>query len=96
MFPERIETERLELVHFCRKYFDALSLFPYYSHHSDTVREETEHLTWKPHATPKETRDLSVSAEESWNDGDGAVYAVVSREEDGVGDFAGMTRLHPE
>ncbi|WP_227374264.1 GNAT family N-acetyltransferase [Haladaptatus halobius] len=97
MFPERIETERLELVRFCREHFDALSLYPYYSRHSDTVLEETEHLTWKPHAAPKETRDLLADAEESWVDGDGAIYAVVPREEeDGAGEFAGVTGLHPE
>lgn len=94
MLPERLETERLRFVRLCRENFDPVDLYRYYSRHSDTVREETEHLTWTPHETPKETRDLVVGAERRWDDGEAATYALVPRaSEDGAGEFAGTTDL---
>jgi RimJ/RimL family protein N-acetyltransferase len=92
MFPERVDTERLRLVRLCRANFDPVDLYRYYSSQSDTVDEETAHLTWDPHETPKETWDAVVDAERRWDDGEAATYALVPRDgEDGAGEFAGTT-----
>ena len=98
MFPEAMETERLLLKRFSRENFDALDLYPHYSpRHSETIELETEHLTSEPHATPKETWDLLVDAEEKWDEAEHAIYAVVPKEgEDGAGEFAGTASLNPE
>ena len=98
MFPETIETERLELTRFSRENFDALDLYPYYSpRHSDTIEAEFEHLTAEPHATPKETWDLLADAEEKWDEAEHAIYAVIPREgQEGAGEFAGTASLDPE
>ena len=91
MFPETIETERLELRRFSRENFDPLDLYPFYAErHSETVAEEFEHVSTSPHATVKETRDHLVNAEEWWDDAKSATYGVVSKRED---EFAGTANL---
>jgi len=96
--PERIETERLVLERFCRKTVDPLDVYPYYStRHSDTVREELAHVMLEPHATPKETFDMVVEAEEKWEAGEAALYAITPKAgEAGAGEFAGTAGLYPE
>ncbi|WP_129113229.1 GNAT family N-acetyltransferase [Halegenticoccus tardaugens] len=94
MFPETIETDRLRLRRLCRETIDPLDAYEHYGR-SDTIEEETRHLTWEPHATPKETRDAFVSFEERWDDAEDAVYAIFPREgEAGAGEFAGTAGLH--
>jgi RimJ/RimL family protein N-acetyltransferase len=61
---------------------------------SETIGAETRYLTMEPHDTPKETRDMIAGAEEQWEDGESAVYAVYPRAgEDGAGRIAGTTNL---
>lgn len=91
MFPETLETERLRLERFSRENFDALELHRHYApRHSETIEEEFEHVTQKPHATPKETWDRLVEAEEKWDEAEWATYAVISKPEE---EFAGTTNL---
>jgi RimJ/RimL family protein N-acetyltransferase len=64
---------------------------------SDTIAEETRHMGWEPHETPKETVDFHERVDDKWESGEGAVYAVVPRDgEDGSGTFAGTAGLHPD
>ena len=97
MFPERIETERLRLERLCAENVDALALYDHCSRHNPDIEEMTEHLTWKPHETPKETADFVRTVEESWDAREDATYAIRPREgEPRAGEFAGAAGLHFE
>ena len=77
MFPSVVETERLRLRRATRELLDPPDAYRYFSEtHSDTVAEETRYVAWCPHETPKETRDFFESAEERWDEGESAVYAI--------------------
>ena len=95
MFPERILTERLRL----DRHDAAVDALAFYEHagarRSDTVAEECEHLSWRPHGTPKESHDVLQSFRESWEDREDAIYAVSPLEgESGADEFAGNTGLN--
>jgi [ribosomal protein S5]-alanine N-acetyltransferase len=93
MFPERIETKRLVLERMCLENVD---IFEYYRlcSHREAIEEETEYLSWEPHATPKETFDFVTDSEEAWEAGEIAGYVIRPKEsEDGAGEFAGNTGL---
>lgn len=95
MFPEAIETERLRLVRFSRDRVDLETVHEALSRDDDTERE-LAHVTKTPDDTLKETWDRFVAAEENWESGEKARYAVYPREgEDGNGEFAGMAALTP-
>jgi RimJ/RimL family protein N-acetyltransferase len=54
----------------------------------------TEHLTWDPHQTPKETKDFVDAREQARADGEGSEYVVRPKDgEDGAGEIAGMTGI---
>ncbi|MCH7660280.1 MAG: GNAT family N-acetyltransferase [Euryarchaeota archaeon] len=94
MFPEAIETERLELERLTRDLVDPLDLYNLYAN-SETIEEETRYISWSPHETPKETWDVLGQFEKRWDKREDAVYAIFPREgEDGAGEFAGTTGLH--
>ncbi|WP_458205606.1 GNAT family N-acetyltransferase [Haladaptatus sp. NG-SE-30] len=93
LFPEQIETERLVLERLCHENVD---IFEYYRlcSHREAIDEETEYLSWKPHATPKETFDFITDSEEAWDAGETTGYVLRPRKgEDGAGEFAGNTGL---
>lgn len=87
LFPERIETDRLVLtpVH----EVDPVSLYEICAY-DDGIGEVTEHLTWNPHTTPKETKTFLDSQQEAWEDGTGATYIIkLGESEDDTGEIAG-------
>ena len=90
MFPEQIETDRLVLE---RLTMD--NLFEVYEHanyEAEAINEITRYVTWSPHRSLKETRDMISQQEELWDDGDGATFAVRPKEsEENAGEFGGMT-----
>lgn len=96
MFPAVVETDRLRLEGPPSERVDLLELYRVCS--SDpAIDEVTRHVPWSPHATPKETKEFLDEAADSWEAGDGAVYAVRPRDgEAGAGELAGMTGLHPD
>ncbi|NHN59552.1 MULTISPECIES: GNAT family N-acetyltransferase [Halorussus] len=76
MFPERVETDRLVLEPLTPEYVDVLTFYRHASRHNPHIEEITEHLTWEPHATPKETLDFLESRAEAWAAGEDASYVV--------------------
>lgn len=97
MFPERIETERLVLEAFTPENVDALEVYQYTSHRNPHVEEITDHLSWEPHRTPKETLDFLRSQAEARREGEDATYVLRPKQgEPEAGEFAGMTGLHPD
>jgi len=94
LFPERIETERLELEALTA---DAVPVFEFYEHVREGaphIDEVTEHLTWSPHQTPKETRDFYDHVASEREADEGETYAIRPKPgEDGAGEFAGVTGI---
>lgn len=94
MFPQRIQTDRLRL----DRHDVAVDALTFYEHagegRSDTVAEECEFLTWRPHEHPKESHDVLEGFRERWEKRENAIYAVYPREgEEGAGEFAGNTGM---
>ena len=94
MFPERILTDRLRFDRHDAA-VDALDLYERAGDgRSDTIDEECEFLSWRPHRHPKESHDTLGTFREQWEERETATYAVFPREgEDGAGAFAGNTGL---
>jgi RimJ/RimL family protein N-acetyltransferase len=97
MFPARIETDRLVLEAFTRENVDVSTQYRHSSRHNPHIEEITEHLTWDPHETPKESLEFLKAQEQARAEGEDATYVVRPGEgEDGAGEFAGMAGLHPD
>jgi len=94
LFPDRIETERLELAALTP---ETVPIYDFYEHVREGtphIDEVTEHLTWDPHATPKETREFYEFVASLREDEEGETYAIRPREgENGAGEFAGVTAI---
>jgi len=94
MFPERIETDRLVLEALTHENVDLFELYGHCSTDAPHVDEVTEHLTWDPHQTPKETKDFVDAREQARADAEGSEYVVRPKDgEDGAGEIAGMTGI---
>ena len=94
LFPERLETDRLELEALTTETIDPLTLYEYSSHRADDIEDVTRYLTWEPHETPKVSRDFVQQMTEAREAGETASYVVrPSAGEDGAGEFAGLTGL---
>lgn len=86
MFPETIETHRLELKRL-DAHVDVLDYYEVLAHDPD-IEEVTEYVTWSPHETPKQTKEYLDAVGERWEAGDTAAYAIVAD-----GDLVGATAL---
>lgn len=96
MFPERIETQRLNLERISADTADLFDLYELYSD-GDDVEEMFEYWDSSPHETVKETYDYIEEAERLWEEAEAAKYVILPREgEDGAGVIAGTTGLYPE
>jgi RimJ/RimL family protein N-acetyltransferase len=95
LFPRRIETDRLLLEALST---DAVDPLTYYEHaSSDRMDEVTTHLPVDPHEHPKESLDVIRDAEEAREAGEHARYVIRPKEgEEGAGEFAGGTGIHPK
>lgn len=96
MFPEQIETDRLELERISHDTVDIFELNELYAD-SEKREEMFEYVNSEPHRTIKETDEYLDKAEQLWEDRDGAKYVIRPKEgEDGAGDIAGTTGLYPQ
>ncbi|QLH79411.1 GNAT family N-acetyltransferase [Halosimplex rubrum] len=94
LFPERVETERLVLDPATTESVDPLELYEHTGESAPHVDEITEHVTWDPHRTPKETEEFLDQVTGERENGEGATYVIRPRPgEDGAGEFAGLTGL---
>jgi hypothetical protein len=89
VFPERLETERLELTALTTDAVDPIELYRISSRHEPAIDEITEYLTWDPHETPKDTLEFLEMVTAERDDGVGASYLV--RPRDGEDDPPQMT-----
>ncbi|ELZ41829.1 GCN5-related N-acetyltransferase [Halorubrum tebenquichense DSM 14210] len=90
VFPETIETDRLRLAARSPEAVDLDECYRICS--SDPgIEEVTEHVTWDPHETKKETQEFLERGRERFDDGEAATYVIRPREgEDGAGEIAGF------
>ncbi|WP_200531977.1 GNAT family protein [Halorubrum sp. LN27] len=90
MFPETIETDRLRLEPRWPENVDLDDCYRICS--SDPgIDEVTEHVTWDPHETKKETLEFLERGRERWEDDEAASYVIRPREgEEGAGEIAGF------
>ncbi|WP_327052613.1 GNAT family N-acetyltransferase [Halomicrococcus gelatinilyticus] len=94
MFPERIETDRLVLEALTHETVDLFEFYGHCSTGAPHIDEVTEHLTWDPHRTPKETKDFVEAREQARADAEGSEYVIRPKDgEDGAGEIAGMTGI---
>jgi len=94
MFPEHIETERLELERLDEA-IDALELYDYCS--AEGMEAVTKYMPFDPHETPKETEEFLDGVAERWEEREGAAYAIYPKPGGkNAGEFAGVGSLHPE
>ncbi len=94
VFPDRIRTDRLRL----DRHDAAVDPLTFYAHagadQTDSIDRETEHVSWSPHDTPKESAEVTERFADGWTGREAATYAVFPRDgEDGAGEYAGNTGL---
>jgi RimJ/RimL family protein N-acetyltransferase len=94
LFPERIETERLVLEAATTETVDPLELYEHVRESAPHIDEITEHVTWDPHETPKESAEFLELITDERENGEGATYVIRPKPgEDGAGEFAGLTGI---
>ncbi|AHG02428.1 hypothetical protein HALLA_21215 (plasmid) [Halostagnicola larsenii XH-48] len=96
MFPECIETERLQLERISHSSIDVFDLYELYRD-ADEAEEMFKYWDSPPHKTMKETHDYVDQAEQLWGEREGAKYVIRPKQgEDGASDIAGTTGVYPE
>lgn len=96
MFPETLESDRLNFERLSRKNVDVLALYEIFGANHDADRV-LEYVDSTPHRTVKETFDLVERAEKRFDDGEGAQYVVRPKPtEDHSGEIAGIAGLYPK
>lgn len=95
MFPETIETDRLELQRLGPDTVDPLTLYDHAGVEAPDIDEITAYLSWEPHDSPKVTHDFLSESRQAWDDREAAQFVIRPRAgEDGAGEIAGCTGLH--
>lgn len=93
LFPEQLETDRLQFDRLCHANVD-IQEFHRICSNDDAIGEVTQHVSWNPHKTIKETKDFIDAAEVGWKDGENASYLIrPDAGEDNTGEIAGSTGL---
>jgi RimJ/RimL family protein N-acetyltransferase len=103
MFPERIETDRLELTALTSETVDVLDYYDICSGNAtEDIEVVTEYLPWESHDTPKETEEFLDGLTQRREAGENAEYAVRPKEtddeaadDDRAGEIAGAVGLSP-
>ncbi|WP_226012267.1 GNAT family N-acetyltransferase [Halomicrobium salinisoli] len=94
LFPERLETDRLELERLCHDAVDVLDYYDLVSRRNPNVEAVIRYLPWDPHESPQETKEYLDELERKWADGERAEYLLRPRAgEDGAGEIAGSACL---
>lgn len=94
LFPEKIETERLQLSRLCHENVDVFEYYECCSSHEPAIEEITRYLPWDTHKTVKETKEYIDELEEKWDQGTRAEYVIRPTEgESGANEIAGAGGL---
>lgn len=97
LFPDRVETDRLELEVLTTETVDVFDLYEVARVGAPHIEEVTEYLTWDPHETVKGTLEFVEAVGEEYENGDGATYVVRPRAgEDGAGELAGVAGIQAD
>jgi RimJ/RimL family protein N-acetyltransferase len=75
LLPRRIDTDRLTMLPSTPEVMDPLEYYRVCSDGTD-IEAVTEHLTWDPHATPKETLEFLETTRDGLESGEGASYQL--------------------
>jgi ribosomal-protein-alanine N-acetyltransferase len=93
LFPERIETPRLELEPRDHDHVDLAECYRICSADVD-IEEATRYMPWNPHETINETAEFLDRGENHWDDRTRAAYVIRPRKgESGAGEIAGFAGL---
>ncbi|NEU56095.1 GNAT family N-acetyltransferase [Halorussus sp. MSC15.2] len=91
MFPERIETDRLELTALTAETVDVLAYYDVCSGNSgDDIETVTEYLPWDPHETPKETAEFLDRLGEQREAGENAEFVVRPESDNRIAGAVGL------
>lgn len=94
LFPERIETDRLNLIRLCHDNVDVFAYYECCSDHETAIEEVTQFLPWDTHETVKDTKDYIDDLEEKWEEGARAEYVIRPKaSEEGARSIAGSGGL---
>jgi len=94
LFPDRLETERLELEALTTERLDPMTLYEYCGSHVEGIEDVTRYLTWEPHDSPKVSRDFIELTTEDREAGERSAYVVRPKQgEDRAGEFAGLAGI---
>ncbi|WP_256297068.1 GNAT family N-acetyltransferase [Haloarchaeobius salinus] len=94
LLPRRIDTDRLTLLPSTPEVLDPLAFYRVCSG-DPAIDEVTEHLTWEPHATPKETLEFLEMTREGLDAGEDASYQLYVEPADAPGDIDGPSPRGP-
>ncbi|EFW94225.1 GCN5-related N-acetyltransferase [Haladaptatus paucihalophilus DX253] len=93
MLPESLSTKRLRHERLCHENVDLFELYHICST-EDGIDEITRYMPWSPHETVNETKTFVDESERKWNDRESLKYIIrPNDDEDGSGEFAGLTGL---
>lgn len=93
MFTERIETDRLILLQYCRENVDVFELYKLFNDRPE-VNEYFDLLPDETFTSVKEANDHLSEMQDKWENGESAWYAVYPTDgEDGKGTLAGHCTL---
>ena len=94
MFPERIETERLEMERLTTKSVSPRTLYEAAGRPADEAERIFRYLPWEPFETLDDAADHIEKRDRQWADRERATYTIRPREgEAGAGEFAGTGSL---
>lgn len=75
-FPPVLSTERLRLEQCCRANVSVAEFYRAASDRNPHIEAVTEHLSWTPHESRRESRETLAHFEQAWADGEIATYAI--------------------
>jgi RimJ/RimL family protein N-acetyltransferase len=82
LFPRVFETDRLRFERIDPGTVDALDVYPYVSS-EDGIEDATQHMTWEPHAHPKETFEFLQTVSAANGAATDGTYALYPKDGEG-------------
>ena len=93
MFPESIESERLQHERLTHENIDVQEFYRICTS-DDGIEEVARYMPWTPHETMKQSKHFIDRNERQWDDGESLAYILRPKTpENDAGEFAGLTGL---
>ena len=97
MFPESLETDRLQFERLSHDTLDVRELYDVFGPNNPNADEVFKYVDSSPFRTVKEADDFVKRAEEQWDEATGGKYAIRPKEtEKHSGELAGVAGLYPD